>query len=206
MKNRYMKCQSKVARTSSPRFGQRERTAGPGPPPGSSSSASEPGAGRRPSPLVLRMGKKGTTKVTAKDIAKFGDGGIEALMKDLIKAANTGNQEIMEMAAGKLHSLADQNHHEHAAALFSMGAIPALVRVIDKGTAEGQSHAAGALYAICKGKPTHQAAVVAAGAPRGLLRRPKSSASCPSFSGARSRRRHISTRCSCTKLRQANEF
>ena len=73
------------------------------------------------------------------------------------------------MAAGKLHSLADQNHHEHAAALFSMGAIPALVRVIDKGTAEGQSHAAGALYAICKGKPTHQAAVVAAGGVKPLV-------------------------------------
>ena len=31
------------------------------------------------------MGKKGTTRVTAQDIAKFGEGGIGALMKDLIK-------------------------------------------------------------------------------------------------------------------------
>ena len=115
------------------------------------------------------MGKKGTTRVTAQDIAKFGEGGINALMKDLVKAANTGNQEIMEMAAGKLHSLADQNHHEHAAALFSLGAIPALVRVIDKGTAEGQSHAAGALYAIATGKPSHQAAIVAAGGVKPLV-------------------------------------
>ena len=29
------------------------------------------------------MGKKGTTKVTAKDIAKFGDGGIECYLIDV---------------------------------------------------------------------------------------------------------------------------
>ena len=115
------------------------------------------------------MGKKGTTRVTAQDIAKFGDGGIEALMKSLVKDATTGGQEVMEMAAGKLHSLADQNHHEHAAALFTHGAIPALVRVLDKGTADGQSHAAGALFAIATGKPDHQAKLVEAGGVKPLV-------------------------------------
>ena len=39
--------------------------------------------------------ERGATRVTAQDIAKFGEGGIGALMKDLIKAANTGNHVLM---------------------------------------------------------------------------------------------------------------
>lgn len=109
------------------------------------------------------MGRKGATRVTAKDIAKLGEGGLPALIKELVKTASSGDQESTEMAAGKLHSLVTQNHHEHCDAVFAAGAVPALVHVIDKGTVDGQSHAAGALHALAHGKPDHQAAIVAAG-------------------------------------------
>ena len=42
------------------------------------------------------MGKRNATRVTAADIAKMGDGGVDALIEDLVKKAATGDSETKE--------------------------------------------------------------------------------------------------------------
>ena len=45
---------------------------------------------------AARMGKRNATRVTAADIAKMGDGGVDALIEDLVKKAATGDSETKE--------------------------------------------------------------------------------------------------------------
>ena len=107
------------------------------------------------------MGRKGPTRVTANDLAKAG--GTTAYIAQLIKRASDGDSEAKEQAASIIASFASQNHGEHCDALYSAGAIPALVKIIKSGGAQAQDHAAAALNAIANGKSEVQQTIVDSG-------------------------------------------
>ena len=108
------------------------------------------------------MGKRNATRVTAADIAKAGEGGVKALVKELVSKAKNGDSETKESAACMLKSLAEQNHNEHTRLLFRSGAIPPLVQIIATGTAKAQGAACSALCAISTNNPEHQRAMMEA--------------------------------------------
>jgi len=129
-----------------------------------------PGAGRG-GPLagahelgqpLVRMVRKGNTRITAQDIAKAGD--VPTLIKDLVKKLSDPNSSIVEGGAAMLKSLAEQGHREHADALVTCGAVGPLVRVLSSGSTDAQTSACSALSEIAQHKVSHQAAIVEAGA------------------------------------------
>ena len=108
------------------------------------------------------MGRKAPTRITAADIAKV-PGGVSAFIKHLVKKIVDGDSEAKEAACGQLCSLAQQGNGEHSDALYNARAIPALVKLLDEGSASAQGSAAGALHWIALGKEEHQKAIVTCG-------------------------------------------
>lgn len=108
------------------------------------------------------MGRKGPTRVTAADIAKV-PGGVPAFIKYNVKRIVDGDSEAKESACGQLCSLAQQGNGEHSEALYNARAIPALVKILEDGSASAQGSAAGALHWIGLGKEEHQQAIVTCG-------------------------------------------
>ena len=109
------------------------------------------------------VAKRKGGRITARDIARVGEGGLIALIDALVKGAAEGDNEAKENAAMALSSLAMQGHFELGDALFQAGAVQPLVKLLSLGSAKAQAAAAGALHGIAHGKPEHQAAIVQAG-------------------------------------------
>ena len=108
------------------------------------------------------MGRKGTQRVTAQDIARAGS--LPALVKQLVKKADTGDGEAKDTAAAQLKALAEQSHRENADLLVHHKGVGPLARLLSAGSAEAQASAAGALAAVAEGKEANQATIVEAGA------------------------------------------
>ena len=98
--------------------------------------------------------KKAATRITAQDLAR--DGGLAGLIEKAVKHAASGGDEEMELAAGRLSSLAEQNHSAHADEISGAGAVPALVHVLAHGNAAAQASAAKALHFLAHNRPQHR--------------------------------------------------
>ena len=105
------------------------------------------------------MGRGRRTRITAQDIAQY-EGGLPALVKQLVKLLSAGQDEA-ESAAGQLASLLTQG--EHCDLLFKAGAIAPLVGLLSRGTATAQASASRTLNALMSRAVEHQRAFVEAG-------------------------------------------
>lgn len=115
------------------------------------------------------MGKKNATRITAQDIAKV-EGGLPALVAQLVKKATDGDSETKDAASAALRSLSVQNHGEHGTILFDKGAVKPLVQLLVRGSAKSQGNAAGALYALGQARPQVQEALVRGGGVLALVK------------------------------------
>lgn len=115
------------------------------------------------------MGKRNATRVTAQDIARA-EGGVEGLIKQLVKRITDGEHDLREGAAAQICSLAVQNHGEHCVMLHNKGAVKPLVKLLSEGSAKSQASACGALHAIALAKEQHQATLVEKGGVKPLVR------------------------------------
>jgi hypothetical protein len=100
------------------------------------------------------MGHGKKTRLTKQDIARLG--GLDGLIKELVKKITSDVAEAKEAAAAQLRCLGEQNHGQHQDALFNAGAIPPLVGLLVSGSANAQASSAGALNSIMGGKKKHQ--------------------------------------------------
>ena len=115
------------------------------------------------------MGKRNATRVTAQDIARA-EGGVEGLIKQLVKRVTDGEHDLREGAAAQLCSLAVQNHGEHCVMLHNKGAVKPLVKLLTEGSAKSQASACGALHAIAVAKEEHQSTLVDKGGVKPLVK------------------------------------